>query len=119
MRIPSDRHDVRSRIVSSKNKTADRIETDRIRADRHRTENPDRIQKADRHRTDLKIRTADRIETDRIRTDRHRTENPNRIRTADRHRTGFFGKSGQNETRTVLLANVCPLQSNSWTIHLK
>ena len=60
-------------------RTADRIETDRVRTDRHRkaffSKNPDRIL------------TPDRIETDRIRTDRHRTENPDRIRIPDRHRT--------------------------------
>ena len=36
---------------SDRIRTADRIDTDRIRTDRHRTENPDRIRTADRHRT--------------------------------------------------------------------
>ena len=68
--------------------------TDRQTADRVFLRNPD------------KTRTADRIETDKIRIDRHLTENPDRIQTADRHWTGFSGKSGQNETRTVLSADV-------------
>ena len=41
-------------------RTADRIEADRIRTDRHRTQNPDRIQTADRHR----INSRQRQDTD-------------------------------------------------------
>ena len=45
--------------------TADRIETDRIRTDRHRTENPDRFQTSDRHRTQFSGRSRQKRDKDR------------------------------------------------------
>ena len=45
-------------------RTPDRIETDRIRTDRHRTENPDRIRTADRHRTEFSGKSGQKRDTD-------------------------------------------------------
>ena len=58
--------------VFSKNpdriRTADKIETDRIRTDRHRTANPDRIRTADRHRTRFSGKSGQKRDKDRTRT---------------------------------------------------
>ena len=77
-------------------RTADRIETDRVRTDRHRkaffSKNPDRIQ------------TADKIETDRTRTDRHRTACFPKIRTESGQRTeSRQTESGQTDTWQKIL----------------
>ena len=58
--------------VFSKNpdriRKADKIETDRIRTDRHRTANPDRIRTADRHRTRFSGKSGQKRDKDRTRT---------------------------------------------------
>ena len=49
-------------------RTADKIETDKIRTDRHLTENPDRTRTADRHRTRFSGKCGQKRDKDRTRT---------------------------------------------------
>ena len=51
-------------LKSDRIRTADRFETDRIRTDRHRTENPDRIRTADSHRTGFSGKSGQKRDTD-------------------------------------------------------